>query len=243
MDSAEFNSKYKRALFKASGEALVGEQGYGIDPKVVQYVAGELKEVHAMGVQLGIVIGGGNIFRGLKASAEGMDRVAADQMGMLATVINSIALQDCIEGLGIPTRVMSAINVSDFAEPFIRRRAISHLEKGRIVIFAAGTGNPFFTTDTAATLRATEIKAEIILKGTKVDGVYDYDPVTNENAVMYKALTHHEVVQKSLRVMDTTAVTLSKDNNIPIRVFNLNVKSNLKRIIQGEDIGTYISSD
>lgn len=231
---------YKRVLLKLSGEALQGDQGYGIDPKVVKYIAEEIKSIVDLQVEVGIVIGGGNIFRGLKASAEGMDRVAADHMGMLATVLNSIALQDYIERLGIKTRVQSAINIDEVAEPFILRRSIRHLEKGRVVIFAAGTGNPFFTTDTAATLRATEIKADIILKGTKVEGVYNADPMLDENAVLYKALSYMEVIKGELKVMDLTAITLGKDNAIPIRVFNILTKGNLKKILLGEDVGTMV---
>ena len=231
---------YKRILLKLSGEALQGDQNGGIHPDVVRYVAGEIKSVVDLGVEVGVVIGGGNIFRGLKASAEGMDRIAADHMGMLATVINCIALQDYLERLGIATRVLSAIAIDEVAEPFILRRAIRHLEKGRVVIFGAGTGNPFFTTDTAATLRATEIKAEIILKGTKVEGVYDKDPMLDDKAVLYKALTYMEVIKGELGVMDLTAITLSKDNKIPIRVFNVKTPGNLRKIILGEDVGTMV---
>ena len=231
---------YKRVLLKLSGEALQGDHGYGIDPNVVRYIAEEIKSIVDLGIEVGVVIGGGNIFRGLKASAEGMDRVAADHMGMLATVVNSIALQDYLERLDIMTRVQSAINMDEVAEPFILRRSIRHLEKGRVVIFAAGTGNPFFTTDTAATLRATEIKAEIILKGTKVEGVYNTDPVLDENATLYKALSYMEVIKGELKVMDLTAITLGKDNAIPIRVFNILTKGNLRNIILGEDIGTMV---
>lgn len=237
----ESSPVYKRILLKLSGEALGGKQKYGIDPQMAKYIAGEISEVAALGVQIGIVIGGGNIFRGLKASAEGMDRMAADHMGMLATVINALALQDFLEGMGVKTRVQSAINVSDVAEPFILRRAVRHLEKGRVVIFAAGTGNPFFTTDTAASLRATEIKAEIILKGTKVDGVYDADPEMDENASMFKSVSYLDVVKAGLKVMDSTAITMCMDNNIPIRVFNLKNKGNLLKIIMGEDLGTIVS--
>ena len=231
---------YKRILLKLSGEALQGDQNGGIHPDVVRYVAGEIKSIVDLGVEVGVVIGGGNIFRGLKASAEGMDRIAADHMGMLATVINCIALQDYLERLGIATRVLSAIAIDEVAEPFILRRAIRHLEKGRVVIFGAGTGNPFFTTDTAATLRATEIKAEIILKGTKVEGVYDKDPMLDDKAVLYKALTYMEVIKGELGVMDLTAITLSKDNKIPIRVFNVKTPGNLRKIILGEDVGTMV---
>lgn len=239
-DGSPSKPVYKRVLLKLSGEALQGDLGYGIDPKVVKYIAEEIKSIVDLKVEVGIVIGGGNIFRGLKASAEGMDRVAADHMGMLATVVNSIALQDYIERLGIKTRVQSAINIDEVAEPFILRRSIRHLEKGRVVIFAAGTGNPFFTTDTAATLRATEIKADIILKGTKVEGVYNADPELDENAVLYKALSYMEVIRGELKVMDLTAITLGKDNEIPIRVFKILTKGNLRRILLGEDVGTMV---
>jgi len=239
-DGSPSKPVYKRVLLKLSGEALQGDLGYGIDPKVVKYIAEEIKSIVDLKVEVGIVIGGGNIFRGLKASAEGMDRVAADHMGMLATVVNSIALQDYIERLGIKTRVQSAINIDEVAEPFILRRSIRHLEKGRVVIFAAGTGNPFFTTDTAATLRATEIKADIILKGTKVEGVYNTDPELDENAVLYKALSYMEVIRGELKVMDLTAITLGKDNKIPIRVFNILTKGNLRKILIGEDVGTMV---
>lgn len=235
--------KYRRILLKLSGEALGGNQQYGIDPNVANYIAEEMKGIVGLGVQLGVVIGGGNIFRGLKASAKGMDRVAADNMGMLATVINALALQDCLERLGVKTRVQSAINIAEVAEPFIVRRAIRHLEKGRVVIFAAGTGNPFFTTDTAASLRANEIKAEIILKGTKVDGVYDSDPVLNKSAKMYKSVSYLDVVKSGLKVMDATAITLCMDNGIPIRVFNMGVKGNLKRIVMGEEVGTIVHKE
>jgi len=231
---------YKRVLVKLSGEALVGEQGLGIDPKVVERIAIELKACTELGVQLGIVIGGGNIFRGLSASARGMDRVQADYMGMLATVINAMALQDYLERNGVFTRVQTAITMEQLAEPFIRRRAIRHLEKGRVVIFAGGTGNPYFTTDTAASLRAIEIGADAILKGTKVDGVYDDDPRKNPNAKMFERLTYLEVVNRSLRVMDITAVTLCMDNNLPIVVFNLTKNGNLKKVLLGENIGTKV---
>lgn len=231
---------YKRVLVKLSGEALMGEQGLGIDPKVVENIAVELKACTEIGVQLGIVIGGGNIFRGLSASARGMDRVQADYMGMLATVINALALQDYLERNNVFTRVQTAIKMEELAEPFIRRRAIRHLEKGRVVIFAGGTGNPYFTTDTAASLRAIEIEADAILKGTRVDGVYDDDPHTNPNAKMFQTLSYLEVVNRGLRVMDTTAVTLCMDNNLPIVVFNLTKRGNLKRVLLGENIGTKV---
>lgn len=233
-------SQYKRVLLKLSGEALMGEQGLGIDPQVVENIASEIKEVSGMGVEMGIVIGGGNIFRGLSASARGMDRVSADYMGMLATVINAMALQDFLERSDVFTRVLTAINMEEVAEPFIRRRAIRHLEKGRVVIFAAGTGNPYFTTDTAASLRAVEIEADVILKGTKVDGVYDSDPKQNADAKMFDELSYLEVVKRRLQVMDSTAVTLCMDNKLPIVVFNLTKRGYLKRVIQGEKLGTKI---
>lgn len=234
---------YKRILLKLSGEALMGKQGLGIDPEVVADIARELKEVKELGVQIGVVIGGGNIFRGLSASARGMDRVTADYMGMLATVINALALQDYLERYEVQTRVLTAIKMEQLAEPFIRRRAIRHLEKGRLVIFAGGTGNPYFTTDTAAALRAIEIEADAIIKGTKVDGVYDDDPKTNARAKKFDQLTYLDVVKKRLKVMDTTAVTLSMDNNLPILVFNLTVKGNLKKLILGEPIGTKVCEE
>ncbi len=218
----------------------MGEQGLGIDPKIVENIAGEIKEVNRMGVEMGIVIGGGNIFRGLSASARGMDRVSADYMGMLATVINAMALQDFLERCDVFTRVLTAIKMEEVAEPFIRRRAIRHLEKGRIVIFAAGTGNPYFTTDTAASLRAVEIEADVILKGTKVDGVYDSDPKQNSDAKMFDELSYLEVVKRRLQVMDSTAVTLCMDNKVPIIVFNITKQGYLKRVIQGEKLGTKI---
>ncbi len=233
-------SQYKRVLLKLSGEALMGEQGLGIDPKIVENIASEIKEVNGMGVEIGIVIGGGNIFRGLSASARGMDRVSADYMGMLATVINAMALQDFLERTDVFTRVLTAINMEEVAEPFIRRRAIRHLEKGRVVIFAAGTGNPYFTTDTAASLRAVEIEADVILKGTKVNGVYDSDPNLNADAKKFDELSYLEVVKRRLQVMDTTAVTLCMDNKLPIVVFNITKQGYLKRVIQGEKLGTKI---
>ncbi len=233
-------SQYKRVLLKLSGEALMGEQGLGIDPKIVENIASEIKEVNGMGVEMGIVIGGGNIFRGLSASARGMDRVSADYMGMLATVINAMALQDFLERTDVFTRVLTAINMEEVAEPFIRRRAIRHLEKGRVVIFAAGTGNPYFTTDTAASLRAVEIEADVILKGTKVNGVYDSDPNLNADAKRFDELSYLEVVKRRLQVMDTTAVTLCMDNKLPIVVFNITKQGYLKRVIQGEKLGTKI---
>lgn len=234
---------FKRILLKLSGEALMGKQGLGIDPEVVASVARELKEIRDMGVEIGIVIGGGNIFRGLSASARGMDRVSADYMGMLATVINAMALQDYLERNGVHTRVLTAIKMEEVAEPFIRRRAIRHLEKGRIVIFGAGTGNPYFTTDTAAALRAIEIEADAIIKGTKVDGVYDSDPKINADAKKYDRLSYLDVVQKRLKVMDSTAVTLCMENHLPILVYNLTVNGNLKKLILGEKIGTKVCED
>ena len=232
---------YKRILLKLSGEALMGDTKLGIDPHTVDQISQEISEVYHLGVQLGIIIGGGNIFRGLSASARGMDRVTADYMGMLATVINSLAMQDYIERRNIETRVMTAIKMEELAEPFIRRRAITHLQYGKIVIFGAGTGNPYFTTDTAAALRAIEIEADVILKGTKVDGVYDKDPCEYDDAVKYSELTYMDVVKKRLKVMDTTAVTLCMDNHLPIVVFNLRQKGNLKKVILGEHIGTKVT--
>ncbi len=231
---------FKRVLLKLSGEALMGQQGLGVDPQTVENIALEIKEVHGMGVECGLVIGGGNIFRGLSASARGMDRVCADYMGMLATAINALALQDFLERNDVYTRVLSAIKMEEIAEPFIRRRAIRHLEKGRVVIFAAGTGNPYFTTDTAASLRAIEIEADVILKGTKVDGVFDSDPVLNKDAIKYEELDYLELVKRRLKVMDSTAATLCMENNLPIIVFNLTKKGYLKRVIQGEPLGTKI---
>jgi uridylate kinase len=241
MDSPRDAAKpvYRRVLLKLSGEALMGEQGYGIDPQVVQFLANEIKEV-VQDLQLSLVIGGGNIFRGVAASAQGMDRVAGDQMGMLATLINAVALQDALEKKGINTRLLSAIEVRTIAEPFIRRRALRHLEKGRVVIFAAGTGNPYFSTDTAAALRAMEVHAEIILKATKVDGIYDRDPHKNANAVKFEELTYMEVLNRKLQVMDSTAISLCMDNRMPIIVFNLKEKGNIKRIIFGERIGSIV---
>jgi uridylate kinase len=234
---------YKRVLLKLSGEALTGAQGLGIDPKVVDAIAEEIAEVRELGVQIGIVIGGGNIFRGISASARGMDRVAGDFMGMLATVINALALQDYLERKGVATQVQTAIKMEELAEPFIRRRAIRHFEKGRIVIFAAGTGNPYFTTDTAAALRAIEIQADAVLKGTKVDGIYDSDPVLNENAKKFNHISFMDVVKKGLKVMDFTAITLCMDNKLPIVVFDLTTKGNFQRVILGENIGTKVTGD
>ncbi len=232
---------YKRILLKLSGEALMGDSNrLGIDPQTVDQICSEIAEVARMGLEIGVIIGGGNIFRGLSASARGMDRVTADYMGMLATVINALALQDYLERYDIETRVMTAIKMEELAEPFIRRRAITHLKRGKVVIFGAGTGNPYFTTDTAAALRAIEIQADAILKGTKVDGVYDKDPVLHTDAVKYTQLSYMDVVKHRLKVMDTTAVTLCMDNDLPIVVFNLKQKGNLKRVILGEPIGTKV---
>ena len=235
--------KYKRVLLKLSGEALRADRNLEIDPEVVKAIANEVQDIQALGVQVAIVVGGGNIFRGLSASARGMDRVAADHMGMLATVINSLALQDFLERDGVPTRVMSAVRLEAMAEPYIRPRAMTHLNKGRIVIFAAGTGNPYFTTDTAAALRAIEIQANVIIKGTKVDGIYDSDPFTNIHAVKYHKINYTDVIEKELGVMDATAVTLCRENNIPIIVFKLLEKGNLKKIVLGEKIGTIVKGD
>jgi len=234
---------FNRIVLKVSGEALMGSRGYGIDPEVMDAIADEIKEAHEMGVEIGVVIGGGNIFRGLGPAAVGMERAIADYMGMLATVLNALALQDALEKKGVVTRVQSAIEMRALCEPYIRRRAIRHLEKRRVVIFAAGTGNPYFSTDTAAALRAMEIGAEVILKGTKVDGVYDSDPMVNKSARKFDSLTYLEVLQKGLKVMDATAISLCKDNNLPIIVFNLREKGNVKRIVMGEPIGTLISSN
>jgi len=231
---------YQRVLLKFSGEALMGSQGFGIDPAVVERIASEVVEVRDLGVQVALVIGGGNIFRGLNASIRGMDRATGDYMGMLATVINSLALQDCLERRGAVTRVMSAITMQQVAEPYIRRRAIRHLEKGRIVIFGAGTGNPYFSTDTAASLRAMEIGAEAILKGTKVDGVYDKDPVKHADAVRFAQVSYLEVLQRNLKVMDSTAISLCRDNSLPIVVYDFTKPGNTRRVICGEDIGTKV---
>ncbi len=232
---------YKRILLKLSGEALMGEQGYGIDYAVLDPIAAQIKEVSDLGVQIAIVIGGGNIFRGLSATAMGMERASADYMGMLATVLNALALQNILENKGVVTRVQSAIEMRELAEPYIRRRAVRHLEKNRVVIFAAGTGNPYFTTDTAAALRAMEIGAEVIMKATRVDGVYSADPLKEPSAVKFDQLTYIEVLQKNLRVMDATAISLCMDNNLPIIVFNLTAPGNIKRIVSGEKIGTLVT--
>ncbi len=233
--------RYGRVLLKLSGEAFMGDLEYGIDPEAVNSIADQLKEVHDLGLEVAIVVGGGNIFRGMAASARGMDRATADYMGMLATVLNSLALQDALEKRDVYTRVQSAIGMQSVAEPYIRRRAVRHLEKGRVVIFAAGTGNPYFTTDTTAALRALEIHAEAIIKATRVDGVYDCDPLKNPEAVMYESLEYIEVISRGLKVMDATAVSLCMDNGLPIIVFNLTVPGNIKKVLCGESIGTVVS--
>jgi uridylate kinase len=232
--------KYGRILLKLSGEVLAGEGSFGIDPARVHALAEEVAEVAKTGVQLGLVVGGGNFFRGVAAAARNMDRVSADHMGMLATVINAIALQDALEKQGVPTRVMTAIEMHEVAEPYIRRRAIRHLEKGRIVVFAAGTSNPYFSTDTAATLRGLEIKAELVAKATRVDGVYDKDPMTNPDAVRFNEIGYSDVLARNLKVMDASAVAMCRDNHMPIMVFNLNVRGNIMRMAMGEPIGTLI---
>jgi uridylate kinase len=232
--------QYKRILLKISGEVLTGEGAYGIDPVVMRKIAQEIKEVKALGMEIAIVIGGGNIFRGMAASSKGMDRASADYMGMLATVLNGLALQDALEKLGVLTRVQTAIEMRAVAEPYIRRRAIRHLEKGRVVIFAAGTGNPYFTTDTTASLRAMETGAEVILKATKVDGVYDADPLLHKGAKKYDELSYLDVLKKRLKVMDATAISLCMDHQIPIIVFNLKRRGNIKRVLLGEKVGTVV---
>lgn len=232
--------KYKRVLLKLSGEALMGDRGYGIDPATVEFMASEIKKVCGMGVQIAVVIGGGNIFRGVEASVKGMERASADYMGMLATVINALALQNALERIGVQTRVQSAIEMRELAETYIRRRAVRHLEKGRIVIFAAGTGNPYFTTDTAAALRAMEIGADAIFKGTKVDGVYTADPLKKPDAKRYDEISYIDVLKHNLKVMDSTAITLCMDNNLPIIVFNLKKADNIKNILKGKKIGTVV---
>lgn len=236
-------TSYKRILLKVSGEMLAGEDGHGINPNVIRRFAHEIHEIQRMGVELAVVIGGGNIFRGLAGASEGMDRAQADYMGMLATVINALALQDSLETVGCYTRVMSALGINDVAEPYIRRRALRHMEKGRVVILAAGTGNPYFSTDTGAALRAAEIQADVILKGTKVDGIYDKDPVKYPDAKKYETLEHRDILSQSLGVMDATAASLCMDNNIPIIVFNLSVEGNLKCVVSGQKgLGTLVST-
>jgi uridylate kinase len=233
---------FKRILLKLSGEALAAGTGFGVDVTRVHEVAGELAAVQALGVQIAIVVGGGNFFRGVAEQARDMDRVSADHMGMLATVINALALQDALEKRGVQTRVMSAIEMNQVAEPFIRRRALRHLEKGRIVIFAAGTGNPYFSTDSAASLRAMEIKADVVMKATKVDGIYDADPVTVKDAKMFDQITYLDVLKKGLKVMDATAIALCRENNLPIVIFNLNRPGNIQRVVSGEKIGSLVST-
>ena len=235
--------RFKRILLKLSGEALMGAAGFGIDPTTLERIASEVAEVRALGVEVAVVIGGGNIFRGLAASAHGMDRASADYMGMLATVMNSLALQDALERHGVNTRVLSAIEMQELCEPYIRRRAMRHLEKGRVVIFAAGTGNPYFTTDTAASLRAMEIHADILLKATKVDGVYDKDPNKHKDAQRFHRLTYIEVLQRNLQVMDSTAISLCRDNKLGIVVFDMRSRGNIRRVVMGESIGTLVSDE
>jgi uridylate kinase len=234
--------KYRRILLKVSGESLAGDKKFGLDPATLRAIAAEIKEVVDLKVEVGIVVGGGNIFRGLEASAQGIDRAVADNMGMLATVVNSLALQDALEKAGMPTRVMSAITMNEVSEPYIRRRAMRHLEKGRIVVFAAGTGSPYFTTDTAAALRATEIGAEAILKGTRVAGIYDRDPEKDAQAQMLPRLTYFDVLEKSLRVMDSTAITMAMEQHIPIIVFKLLEPGNMKKVVLGEVVGTIVET-
>jgi uridylate kinase len=233
--------RYQRILLKLSGEALLGDRTYGVDPSFCAFIARQVAEVHGLGVQVGIVVGGGNIFRGLAAAAKGMDRATGDYIGMLATVMNGLALQDALEHVGIPTRVMSAIAMNEVAEPYIRRRAVRHLEKGRVTIFVAGTGNPYFTTDTAAALRAVEIDAQVLLKATKVDGVYEADPLTNPTAKRYAQLQYADLLRDQLKVLDSTAVSLCMENDLPIVVFDLNKPDNITRVAVGEPVGTLIS--
>jgi uridylate kinase len=243
MADAQAPAAYRRVLLKISGEALAGKQGYGIDPETIGGIAEEIREVIDMGVQLAVVIGGGNIFRGIAASAGGMDRATGDYMGMLATVINALALQDAVEKAGVPTRVLSAIEMRAVSEPYIRRRAIRHLEKGRVVVFAAGTGNPFFTTDTAGALRAVEIGAEALLKASKVDGIYTSDPVKDPKAVKLARVGYIEALNRGLEVMDTTAISLCMDNKLPIVVFDLTRRGNIRRIVAGESVGSIVTND
>ena len=231
---------YQRVLLKLSGEVLAGEEGFGIDPVKATELATEVKSIHDLGIDIGLVIGAGNIFRGMTAAAKGMQRVTGDYLGMLATIMNAVCVQDALENLGSVTRTLSAITVAQIAEPYIRRRAIRHLEKGRIVVVAGGTGNPYFTTDTAAALRATELGAEILIKGTKVDGVYDKDPLVHSDAVKYDRVSYKEAIQKELRIMDMTAISLCKENSLPIKVFNINRTGDLKKLLLGEPIGTLV---
>ena len=243
MNQSAGSGKFSRVLVKLSGEALLGSGDYGIDPAVIKRIAGEIQEIQAMGIKVAVVIGGGNIFRGAGLARAGMDRVTGDHMGMLATVMNSLAMQDALEGLGLHARVMSAIRINQVCEDYIRRRAVRHLEKNRVVIFAAGTGNPFFTTDTAASLRAIEINADLLLKATKVNGVYTDDPVRNPSATRYARLTFDKVLTDKLNVMDATAIVMCRDNRLPLRVFNLNNSGDLTRIVRGEDVGTLVTVD
>ena len=231
---------YQRVLLKLSGEVLAGEEGFGIDPAKATQLAVEVKSIHDLGIDIGLVIGAGNIFRGMQAAAKGMQRVTGDYLGMLATIMNAVCVQDALESLGSVTRTLSAITVAQIAEPYIRRRAIRHLEKGRIVVVAGGTGNPYFTTDTAAALRATELGAEVLIKGTKVDGVYDKDPVVHSDAIKYDRVSYKEAIQKELQIMDMTAISLCKENSLPIKVFNINRSGDLKKLILGEPIGTLV---
>ena len=241
-DASSVQPAYKRILLKLSGEALMGEQQFGVDPAVATRIAQDVADIRQLGVEVAIVIGGGNIFRGMAASAKGMDRTTADNMGMLATVMNALALQDALEHVGVNTRVATAIEMRAVAEPFIRRRAVRHMEKGRVVVFAAGTGNPYFTTDTAAALRAMEMKAEVILKGTKVDGIYTADPMLDPNATKYSEISYLKVLEQGLKVMDATAISLCMDNKLPIVVFNLRTAGNLRRVIAGEPVGTTVKA-
>jgi uridylate kinase len=235
--------RYQRILLKLSGESLLGSQQYGIDSSVLSYVADEVRDVHALGVQIALVIGGGNIYRGMHAEEQGIDRVSGDYMGMLATVINSIALQNALELRGVPTRLQTAITMSQIAEPYIKRRAVRHLEKGRVVIFGAGTGNPFFTTDTTASLRASELNAHVIIKGTRVDGVYDKDPEKFSDATRFDRISFREALDRNLRIMDLTAFTLAQENNVPIIVFDMGKQGHLKKLVMGEPIGTIVSNE
>ena len=232
--------KYSRILLKLSGEVLAGEKGFGIDPQKASYLANEVRSIHELGVGIGLIIGAGNIFRGIQAASKGMDRVTGDYLGMLATIMNAISVQDALEKVNCETRTLSAINITQIAEPYIRRRAIRHLEKGRIIIIAGGTGNPFFTTDSAAALRAKELGAQIVIKGTKVDGIYDKDPIEHSDAVKYNSISFSEVLSKNLRVMDLTAITLCKENDLPINVFNINNPGDLKELVLKAKIGTFV---
>ena len=241
MEPGQSGPIHKRVLLKISGEALVGKQGFGIDPETVGAICTQIKDIHLLGVEIAVVVGGGNIYRGLNASQRGVDRVTGDNMGMLATIINALSMMDTLEGMGCFTRVMSAINVADFAESYIRRRAVRHMEKGRLVILAGGTGNPYFSTDTAASLRAMEVGAELLIKATNVDGVYSADPKKDPSAKLYSELSYEDVLSKELRVMDLTAITLLKENRIPVRVVNIHSSDNLKKAVTGESVGTLIS--